>query len=103
MDVNVRFDSVRGFEPTEELSVFDVFQVDLIHGWVVDPQDYDTWEVVARRCGSYNRAVECVVRGDVIGRGLVVEIPDDGAGVGGSYREGSLNTDDNEKVRDGEK
>ncbi|CAG8552220.1 11373_t:CDS:2 [Acaulospora morrowiae] len=64
LDVNVRFNSIHGFEPTAELSVFDVFNVELVHGWVVDPQDQDTWDVVVGKCESYNKAVECVVRGD---------------------------------------
>ncbi|CAG8575117.1 13509_t:CDS:2, partial [Acaulospora colombiana] len=64
LDVNVRFNSIHGFEPTAELSVFDVFNVELVHGWVVDPQDQDTWDVVVGKCGSYNKAVECVVGGD---------------------------------------
>ena len=36
--MNVRFSSIRGFEPTAELAMFDLFDVDLVHGWLVDPQ-----------------------------------------------------------------
>ncbi|RHZ44273.1 hypothetical protein Glove_744g8 [Diversispora epigaea] len=73
LDVNVRFNSIHGFEPTAELSVFDIFNVELVHGWVVDPQDEETWEVVVGKCGSYNKAVECVVRGDSLSKGVVLE------------------------------
>ncbi|CAG8471251.1 2288_t:CDS:2 [Diversispora eburnea] len=73
LDVNVRFNSIHGFEPTAELSVFDIFNVELVHGWVVDPQDEETWEVVVGKCGSYNKAVECVVSGDSLSKGVVLE------------------------------
>ncbi|CDH56288.1 fam63a protein [Lichtheimia corymbifera JMRC:FSU:9682] len=66
LDVNVRFSSIRDFEPTAELAMFDLFDVDLFHGWVVDPQDEETYRVVAEKCGSYNAVVECVVRADTL-------------------------------------
>ncbi|CAG8510773.1 3961_t:CDS:2 [Ambispora gerdemannii] len=101
LDVNVKFNSIFGFEPTAELSVFDVFNVDLVHGWVVDPQDYNTWDVVVEKCGSYNRAVECVVQGDATSKGLVVESLDNGAGVGNSTnanRDGVFNADERDAL-----
>jgi hypothetical protein len=101
LDVNVRFNSIHGFEPTAELSVFDVFHVDLVHGWVVDPQDEDTWNVVVRKCGSYNRAVECVVGGDSLGKGVVVESLNKASNNGFGDSQSSLNEEDNIRVRDG--
>ncbi|KAG9285992.1 hypothetical protein G9A89_022668 [Geosiphon pyriformis] len=91
LDVNVRFNSIHGFEPTAELSIFDVFNVDLVHGWVVDPQDEEAWDVVVGKCGSYNRAVECVVRGDDLSKGLVVESFGE-AGVGSIAHGNSVGT-----------
>lgn len=38
LDVNILFDSIHGFETTPELSMFELFNVDLVHGWLVDPQ-----------------------------------------------------------------
>ncbi|KAF7728321.1 hypothetical protein EC973_006262 [Apophysomyces ossiformis] len=64
LDVNVRFSSIHGFEPTAELAMFDLFDVDL---------DNETYEVVVKQCGSYNAVVECIVQGDAIGDGAVVE------------------------------
>ncbi|KAI8994762.1 hypothetical protein BDB01DRAFT_846767 [Pilobolus umbonatus] len=61
LDVNVRFDSIHGFEATEELAMFDLFHVDLVHGWIVDPQDVGTYDVMVNKCGTYNQAVECIV------------------------------------------
>ncbi|ORZ06716.1 hypothetical protein BCR42DRAFT_427072 [Absidia repens] len=62
LDVNVQFSSIHDFEPTEELALFDLFDVDLVHGWIIDPQDEEGYRVV-NRCKSYNGIVECIVRG----------------------------------------
>ena len=37
LDLNVRFTGVADFEFTQELSVFDAFDILVLHGWVVDP------------------------------------------------------------------
>ena len=103
LDVNVRFNSIHGFEPTAELSVFDIFNVGLVHGWVVDPQETEFWDVLVGKCGSYNRAVECVVRGDHLGKGVVVENVDRSGG--SDYRKftsgDTLDAKDKETVSDG--
>ncbi|CAG8814356.1 19488_t:CDS:2 [Gigaspora margarita] len=100
LDVNVRFNSIHGFEPTAELSVFDIFGVDLVHGWVVDPQDEETWEVVVGKCGSYNKAVECVVGGDSVSKGVVLESSDGISDMGFDKSERSANAMENVRVRD---
>lgn len=41
LDVNVQFGSIHGFESTAELAMFDLFNVDLVHGWIADPQVRD--------------------------------------------------------------
>ena len=56
IDVNVRFNSVEGFEYTPELSLFDLAQVRLLHGWVVDPQDTFLSELIGDL--TYNQLVE---------------------------------------------
>ena len=38
VDVNVRFHDIRAFEFTDEISIFDLLDVALVHGWLVDPQ-----------------------------------------------------------------
>ncbi|KAG2171827.1 hypothetical protein INT43_008207, partial [Umbelopsis isabellina] len=65
LDINVYFNSIYGFEPTKELALFDLFHVDLVHGWVVDPEDNETRRVVVEKCGSYNSAVEHVISSDI--------------------------------------
>ncbi|ORY92070.1 hypothetical protein BCR43DRAFT_518075 [Syncephalastrum racemosum] len=76
LDVNVRFSSIRDFEPTAELAMFDLFHVDLVHGWIADPQDEETYKTIVEKCGSYNSVVECVVKGDTLSSGVVVDCQD---------------------------
>ncbi|KAJ3123721.1 Ubiquitin carboxyl-terminal hydrolase MINDY-1 [Nowakowskiella sp. JEL0407] len=65
LDVNVRFDSPYSFELTPSLLVFDIFNVALCHGWVIDPQDRETYQVIAAELGSYNNVVEAVIASEV--------------------------------------
>lgn len=65
LDVNCRFADYQSFEYTQELAIFDLFNIPLVHGWVAakttptrplfgclgNPQDY-----------SYNEAVDCAAR-----------------------------------------
>eukprot|EP00241_Pyramimonas_parkeae_P003724 CAMPEP_0114228484 /NCGR_PEP_ID=MMETSP0058-20121206/2372_1 /TAXON_ID=36894 /ORGANISM="Pyramimonas parkeae, CCMP726" /LENGTH=667 /DNA_ID=CAMNT_0001339443 /DNA_START=409 /DNA_END=2413 /DNA_ORIENTATION=+ len=59
LDVNVRFRDIQDFEYTQESTIFDLLDVSLVHGWLVDPQD----QVTARALGdkSYNQLVEQLV------------------------------------------
>lgn len=54
VDVNPKFSSVRGFEFTDETAIFDLFDISLVHGWIMDPE-----EDVAASVGemSYNQVV----------------------------------------------
>lgn len=64
LDVNVKFDHIHGFEPTAELAMFDLFNVRLVHGWIADPQDTETFDVIVNKCGTYNHTVERIVQAD---------------------------------------
>ncbi|KAK3258069.1 hypothetical protein CYMTET_32883 [Cymbomonas tetramitiformis] len=59
LDVNVRFRHIRDFEFTNESTIFDLLDVELVHGWLVDPKDEATTAVVGSR--SYNELVERVI------------------------------------------
>eukprot|EP01137_Pigoraptor_chileana_P002676 Opistho-2@2367 len=59
LDVNVRFSSVDGFEFTSECLVFDLLNIRLVHGWLPDPQDADSFAVISKT--SYNQLVERVI------------------------------------------
>lgn len=43
LDVNVKFTGVRVFEYTPECIVFDLLDIPLYHGWLVDPQVRPVW------------------------------------------------------------
>ena len=40
VDVNVRFDHIRAFEFTHDVAIFDLLDIRLVHGWLIDPQVY---------------------------------------------------------------
>jgi ubiquitin carboxyl-terminal hydrolase MINDY-1/2 len=54
--VNVKFAAVDAFEYTEELSVFELLGMQIVHGWVVDQQDKQAFEVLGGL--GYNQAAE---------------------------------------------
>lgn len=77
LDVNVRFTGVRVFEYTPECIVFDLLDIPLYHGWLVDPQMQDIVKAVGN-C-SYNQLVEKIIsckqsdNSELAGEGIVAE------------------------------
>ncbi|XP_023669594.1 ubiquitin carboxyl-terminal hydrolase MINDY-2 [Paramormyrops kingsleyae] len=77
LDVNVKFTGVRVFEYTPECIVFDLLDIPLYHGWLVDPQMDDIVKAVAN-C-SYNQLVEKIIsckqseNSELAGEGFVAE------------------------------
>ena len=59
LDVNVKFTGVKDFEYTPECIIFDLLNISLYHGWLVDPQLEDT--VMAVNSLSYNQLVESII------------------------------------------
>ncbi|KAJ3292676.1 hypothetical protein HK104_005117 [Borealophlyctis nickersoniae] len=74
LTINLRFDTPFSFELTPALLVFDIFDVRLCHGWVVDPQDPETWRVVVDELGSYNRVVEMVCQADEVNAAVAARV-----------------------------
>ena len=69
MDVNPKFDrGPCGVEYTRELASFDLLGVELVHGWLLDPQDVVTRDVVSSK--TYNELVEMVIIGNEARDGL---------------------------------
>eukprot|EP00795_Rhopilema_esculentum_P012616 gene12616-3320_t len=60
IDVNVKFTGPRDFELTPECLVFDILNIGLYHGWLVDPQDSQIVHAVGSL--SYNQLVEKIIR-----------------------------------------
>ncbi|KAK3512186.1 hypothetical protein QTP70_033939 [Hemibagrus guttatus] len=59
LDVNVRFTGVADFEYTPECIVFDLLNIPLYHGWLVDPQSPEMASAVGKL--SYNQLVEKII------------------------------------------
>lgn len=78
LDVNVRFTGVRDFEYTSECIIFDLLQIPLYHGWLVDPQNDAEVEALGK-C-SYNQLVEKIIlqktsdQPDLVNQALVAEV-----------------------------
>ncbi|XP_072471780.1 ubiquitin carboxyl-terminal hydrolase MINDY-2 isoform X2 [Notamacropus eugenii] len=77
LDVNVKFTGVRTFEYTPECIVFDLLDIPLYHGWLVDPQITDIVKAVGN-C-SYNQLVEKIIsckqsdNSELVSEGFVAE------------------------------
>ncbi|XP_066063008.1 ubiquitin carboxyl-terminal hydrolase MINDY-1 [Chamaea fasciata] len=77
LDVNVRFTGVSDFEYTPECIVFDLLNIPLYHGWLVDPQSPEQVQAVGRL--SYNQLVEKIITckqasdSSLVSEGLVAE------------------------------
>ncbi|KAF5797526.1 putative MINDY deubiquitinase [Helianthus annuus] len=52
IDVNLKFTRISDFEFTRECAIFDLLDIPLYHGWIVDPQDSETAEAIGLK--SYN-------------------------------------------------
>ncbi|KAF2298897.1 hypothetical protein GH714_028962 [Hevea brasiliensis] len=55
IDVNIKFRRIDDFEFTPECAIFDLLDIPLYHGWMVDPQDSDTANAIGSK--SYNALV----------------------------------------------
>ncbi|CAI9110800.1 OLC1v1010887C1 [Oldenlandia corymbosa var. corymbosa] len=52
IDVNTKFRRIDDFEFTRECAIFDLLNIPLYHGWIVDPLDYETANAIGSK--SYN-------------------------------------------------
>ncbi|ESO09981.1 hypothetical protein HELRODRAFT_73057 [Helobdella robusta] len=59
LDVNVRFTGVSHFEYTPSSEIFDLLDIPLYHGWLVDPESEEVLEAVSN--ATYNQLVEMVI------------------------------------------
>jgi len=61
LDLNVHFTAVNAMEFTSELCVFDALGIDMLHGWLVDPQDLVTCNAIESMSINqlYNELVKC--------------------------------------------
>ncbi|VDK79171.1 unnamed protein product [Litomosoides sigmodontis] len=59
LDVNIHFTGVKRFEYTPACALFDILNIPLMHGWIIDQADQELLRVVDGL--SYNRIVEKIV------------------------------------------
>jgi len=59
LDVNIRFTGCAEKEYTRELIVFDLLGIEMLHGWLVDPQDVDTATAIGKK--TYNQLMERLI------------------------------------------
>ncbi|KAH9620402.1 hypothetical protein KSS87_015240 [Heliosperma pusillum] len=59
IDVNTKFCRINDFEFTPECAIFDLLDIPLYHGWLVDPQDHDTSQAIGSK--SYNTIMSDLV------------------------------------------
>lgn len=59
IDVNIKYRRIDDFEFTPECAVFDLLDIPLYHGWIVDPRDYNTANAIGSK--SYNTLMEELV------------------------------------------
>jgi len=77
IDVNVQFKNVDSFESTQQLAVFETLHVPLYHGWLPDPQDKSTFDVIDGK--SYNKILDTIISSkgsedsEVVKEGLISE------------------------------
>lgn len=51
-----------------ELALFKLCNVPLVHGWLADQADAETWAAIVDRAGDYDKALDRVVAGDEIAK-----------------------------------
>ncbi|CAF0921367.1 unnamed protein product [Didymodactylos carnosus] len=59
LDVNVKFDGVHKFEYTRECVIFDLLGIQLLHGWLIDPQETELLSIIGDL--GYNQLVEKII------------------------------------------
>ncbi|XP_019189125.1 PREDICTED: ubiquitin carboxyl-terminal hydrolase MINDY-1-like [Ipomoea nil] len=52
IDVNIKFERIGDFEFTRECAIFNMLDIPLYHGWIVDPKDHDTAKAIGSK--TYN-------------------------------------------------
>jgi len=72
LDVNVKFHGVREFEYTLDNVVFDMLDINLVHGWLVDEEDVPIKNAIDKY--SYNQLVEKLINMETLQAQIDVSI-----------------------------
>ncbi len=100
MDLNPLFTASTSFRTgAGELKLFEQVGIDLVHGWLVDPESPEA-EVLARTGGDYDSAVMLIAGADHTAKGQLV-IGDSNEPQADSSRSATLSEEDRQKIDDG--
>ncbi|UZJ54135.1 hypothetical protein CBS101457_003455 [Exobasidium rhododendri] len=83
-----------------ELALFKLCNAPLVHGWIADVDDKETWAAVVQRAGNYDKALDRVVAGDELAKGTVVENNAQTNGGGSGYSVDGLQPEEALVVKD---
>ncbi|KAJ2490347.1 hypothetical protein IWW37_003232 [Coemansia sp. RSA 2050] len=72
LDVDLQFSHIYDFAVTPAFMLFRAFGVDLVHGWVVDPESRVAGILMEECRNSYDGAVEFIFAADEVSGGQVV-------------------------------
>lgn len=80
LSLNPRFGSIDGFAPlfpatdaegpakeSDEVLLFAACGIQLVHGWLPDPQDDESWRVLVEQHGDYDEVIKAMIEGEEIG------------------------------------
>ncbi|KAK0186690.1 hypothetical protein F5146DRAFT_1113646 [Armillaria mellea] len=100
MDLNPLFTAPTSFRTgAGELKLFEQVGIDLVHGWLVDPESPEA-EVLARTGGDYDSAVMLIAGADHTAKGQLV-VDDSNDSQAESSRNATLSEEDRQKIGDG--
>lgn len=101
MDLNPQFTAISSFRPAGdggELKLFELSGIDLVHGWLVDP-DSAEYDLISR-VGDYDASVNLVVSADDLTKGQIVRARDDLDSLPADLNR-EWTTEERQKVEDG--
>eukprot|EP01118_Nematostelium_gracile_P018266 TRINITY_DN8072_c0_g1_i1.p1 TRINITY_DN8072_c0_g1~~TRINITY_DN8072_c0_g1_i1.p1 ORF type:complete len:222 (+),score=35.08 TRINITY_DN8072_c0_g1_i1:135-800(+) len=64
LDVNVKFKHVKDFEYSPQCVIFDLLNIDLVHGWLPSEENKPMFDLISPL--SYNQIVEKLLASDVL-------------------------------------
>ncbi|KAK7055908.1 fam63a-like protein [Favolaschia claudopus] len=104
MDLNPLFTGATSFRPAGDggaLKLFEQAGIELVHGWLVDPESPEA-EAIVKRAQDYDTAVTCIVDADHTAKGQLVvdESSEPVAGSSSSAAAPSYTAEERAKIED---
>ncbi|EGC31984.1 hypothetical protein DICPUDRAFT_57374 [Dictyostelium purpureum] len=64
LNLDIKFTGIRDFDSSCDMSIFKVLSIDLVHGWLVDPQDIELVSIIGDL--TYNKLTEKICNSNPI-------------------------------------